>query len=99
MPQAYEKLREDVQMLRELYPPVNMSGVAAGQQTPVYFGAAVNNFGVDFFLQSFLNLSQGPIPRALTDGTVLPPSYPEFVGYVFKLQANLDPKHREIGRA
>jgi peptide chain release factor 3 len=62
--------------------------------TPVFFGSAMSNFGVQLFLESFLDYALEPGPRASTLGK-LEPTYPEFTGFVFKLQANMDPKHRD----
>jgi peptide chain release factor 3 len=62
--------------------------------TPVFFGSAMTNFGVQLFLDAFLNYALKPEARNSTAGA-LPPTYPEFTGFVFKLQANMDPKHRD----
>lgn len=94
-PELYDKLREEMQLVDALYPAVNETRIAAGQQNPVYFGSAITNFGVEFLLQSFLELSCQPGAKELSNGALLPPEHPEFVGFVFKLQANLDPKHRD----
>lgn len=66
----------------------------AGQLSPVYFGSALNNFGVEHFLRGFLALCPPPQPRASDVGPV-PVDRPEFAGFVFKIQANLDPRHRD----
>lgn len=62
--------------------------------TPVFFGSAMTNFGVKLFLEAFLEYAQKPEPRNSSLGE-MPPTYPEFSGFVFKLQANMDPKHRD----
>jgi peptide chain release factor 3 len=66
----------------------------AGRQTPVYFGSALTNFGVEPFLEGFLDLSPAPGPRPAMTGEV-PPEREAFSGVVFKMQANLDPRHRD----
>ncbi|CCH65256.1 Peptide chain release factor 3 [Richelia intracellularis HM01] len=62
--------------------------------TPVFFGSAMTNFGVELFLKYFLDYALKPGPYSSTEGDI-PPTYPEFSGFVFKLQANMDPKHRD----
>lgn len=66
----------------------------AGRLTPVFFGSALNNFGVEQFLKAFLELSPPPSPRK-SDAGLVPVDRAEFAGFVFKIQANLDPKHRD----
>lgn len=65
-----------------------------GTLTPVYFGSAANNFGIRLFLNSFINFGIHPGPRSTEEGLV-EPDYPHFTGFVFKIQANMDPKHRD----
>ena len=62
--------------------------------TPVFFGSAMTNFGVELFLNAFLDYALKPDSHRSSIGEV-PPTYPEFSGFVFKLQANMDPKHRD----
>jgi len=69
--------------------------VLAGALTPVYFGSAVNNFGVQLLLDGFLDHSTPPRPRRAVAGQVVGPADPAFSGFVFKIQANMDPKHRD----
>jgi len=65
-----------------------------GEQTPVYFGSALTNFGVQLFLDDFIELA--PIPGAYPgDNGAVDPAAPDFSGFVFKIQANMDPKHRD----
>ncbi|HEX7614486.1 MAG TPA: EF-Tu/IF-2/RF-3 family GTPase, partial [Thermoanaerobaculia bacterium] len=66
----------------------------AGRITPVFFGSAINDFGVEPFLKRFLELAPAPLPRKTTTGQVDPLS-PAFSGFVFKIQANMDPAHRD----
>ena len=69
--------------------------VLAGQQTPVFFGSAVNNFGVELLLRKFLAWSAPPRPRVAAEDGPVPVDAPAFSGFVFKIQANMDPKHRD----
>jgi peptide chain release factor 3 len=94
----YAQLLEDVEVLEGLIEPLDMAKVHAGVQSPMFFGSAMVNFGVELFLQRFLSLGQGPAPRKLggtTGSSELAPEHPEFTGFCFKLQANLDPRHRD----
>lgn len=68
--------------------------VLAGRLTPVFFGSAVNNFGVQLLLDAFLELAPAPRPRCVK-GRVVAPHEPVFSGFIFKIQANMDPKHRD----
>jgi peptide chain release factor 3 len=68
--------------------------VLGGQLTPVFFGSAVNNFGVQLLLDAFLDYSTAPRPRVAGD-VVVTPERPGFSGFVFKIQANMDPRHRD----
>jgi peptide chain release factor 3 len=66
----------------------------AGELTPVFFGSALTNFGVEPFLDHFVELAPPPLPREVGEGTVSP-TEPTFSGFVFKIQANMDPLHRD----
>eukprot|EP00270_Netrium_digitus_P000225 TRINITY_DN10213_c0_g1_i7.p1 TRINITY_DN10213_c0_g1~~TRINITY_DN10213_c0_g1_i7.p1 ORF type:complete len:714 (+),score=162.61 TRINITY_DN10213_c0_g1_i7:29-2143(+) len=90
----YEQLMEEAELLDEVAPPLDLDAVHAGDLTPVFFGSAMNNFGVQLFLESFLQLSVAPGGHDSDLGEVRP-DYPHFTGFVFKLQANMDPKHRD----
>src|SRR5688572_5696714 len=68
--------------------------VLAGALTPVFFGSAVNNFGVQLLLDAFLELAPAPTPRSVDD-RVIDPVTDGFSGFIFKIQANMDPKHRD----
>jgi peptide chain release factor 3 len=67
----------------------------AGELTPVFFGSAANNFGVQPFLDSFVELAPGPRARATVSGVTVAPEDPRFSAFVFKIQANMDPHHRD----
>jgi peptide chain release factor 3 len=88
------RLSEDLELLDVAGEPMDMDRVNAGQLTPVFFGSAVTNFGVELFLNAFLRMAPGPAPRE-TEQRLIRPEEPEFRGFVFKIQANMDPNHRD----
>ena len=90
----YEQLQEELEILEEIGADFDLEAIHAGKQTPIFFGSAMTNFGVQLFLSAFLEYALKPEPRASSLGD-LEPTYPEFTGFVFKLQANMDPKHRD----
>ncbi len=92
--EVYGQFLEELEMLDELGPELDLELVHSGEMTPVFFGSAMTNFGVELFLQSFLDFALQPGPRESTVGPV-PPTREEFSGFVFKLQANMDPRHRD----
>ncbi len=87
---AHAEAREQLAMLDGAGHPFDLAAVRAGRQTPVYFGSAVNNFGIQLLLDGFLNDSIPPQPRR-----DIPVDHPKFSGFIFKIQANMDPKHRD----
>ena len=93
-PDLYYQLKEDLEILEELGAELDLSQVHGGKMTPVFFGSAMSNFGVRLFLEAFLKYALPPMGRNSDRGEI-PPTYPEFTGFVFKLQANMDPKHRD----
>lgn len=93
-PHLYEQLREELELLEVAGDPFDMDKVAGGELTPVFFGSAINNFGVQTFLDNFLKLAPPPAPRKSETG-VIPPEEPKFSGYIFKIQANMNPAHRD----
>jgi peptide chain release factor 3 len=92
--ELYYQFKEELEILEEAGAGLDLEAVHQGQMTPVFFGSAMNNFGVHLFLESFLEYAAKPEARNSNIGEVLP-TYPEFSGFVFKLQANMDPKHRD----
>ena len=88
------KALEEIEILDEAGFELNQELILSGELTPVFFGSAMTNFGVRPFLDNFLELSQGPVARNSVDGPVVP-TRDSFSGFVFKLQANMDPKHRD----
>jgi peptide chain release factor 3 len=124
--ELYEKLVEDVEILEELIDPLDLNRVKSGSQSPLFFGSAMTNYGVELFLQKFCQMSTSPLPRTTTvpvptsnragqeaststtgdetdqdeemknaHNNIISPEYEEFSGFIFKTQANLDPKHRD----
>ena len=90
---AAEKLREDVELIQGVYPDFDPAEYLAGKIAPVFFGSAVNNFGVRELLDCFVEIAPLPQPR-YTDEREVKPMEPKFSGFVFKIHANIDPKHR-----
>ncbi|MBL8745335.1 MAG: peptide chain release factor 3 [Phycisphaerae bacterium] len=93
-PDTYTQAREEIEMLSGAGEAYDMPRVLAGEVTPVYFGSAMNNFGVQLLLDGFLAHSSPPAPRRAGD-RLIQPDEPTFSGFVFKIQANMDPKHRD----
>ncbi len=89
-----DELREDVELLEGAANPFDLSDYLKGSQTPVFFGSAVNNFGVREMLDTFVEIAPVPTPRETTTRTVHP-GEEAFSGFVFKIQANMDPAHRD----
>ena len=95
---TFEEVGEQLEMLDGAGHPFNLEAVHAGKQTPVYFGSAVNNFGIQLLLDGFLRDSIPPQPRSSTSGgatRVVPVTYDKFSAFIFKIQANMDPRHRD----
>ncbi|HIK41297.1 peptide chain release factor 3 [Thermoleptolyngbya sp. M55_K2018_002] len=90
----YYQFKEELELLEAAGTEFDLAQVHAGKLTPVFFGSAMTNFGVELFLESFLDYALKPGSRRSTQGDI-DPTYPEFSGFVFKLQANMDPKHRD----
>jgi len=88
------ELREDVALLEGAASPFNLVDFLKGSQTPVFFGSAINNFGVRELLNTFLEIAPAPLPRPTTTRMVFP-GEDAFSGFVFKIQANMDPGHRD----
>jgi len=91
---AAGKLREDVEMVRGLCKPFDRTAYLEGHMTPVYFGSALNNFGVRELLQGLAELAPSPRPQPTAERLVAP-TEDKVLGFVFKIQANMDPKHRD----
>jgi peptide chain release factor 3 len=92
--ELFEQLHSDLELLDGVASELDLEAIHAGYMTPVFFGSAMTNFGVELFLHYFLEYALKPGNRNSNIGSI-EPSYPEFSGFVFKLQANMDPKHRD----
>jgi peptide chain release factor 3 len=93
-PQETAALRRDIDLIRGASSPFDLDEFLAGRQTPVFFGSGINNFGVQEILQALVDWAPPPQPR---DGgeRIVHPAEGKFTGFVFKIQANMDPKHRD----
>jgi len=89
-----ETLQNDIELLDMAGDEFDEEKVAKGLLTPVFFGSAITNFGVEIFLKHFLEMAPAPQPHHTSDGEVLPEDE-MFSGFVFKIQANMDPNHRD----
>ena len=91
----YQQVLEDVELLEEAGNEFSEEAILSGDLTPVFFGSALTNFGVQTFLDTFLKFAPEPHGHKTTDGTVIDPYDKDFSGFVFKIQANMDPRHRD----
>ncbi len=89
-----QELRDEVELVRGASHAFDHGAYLRGEQTPVFFGSAINNFGVEELLDAFSEYAPPPRPRA-TEQRVVDPGEPKFTGFVFKIQANMDPAHRD----
>ena len=90
----HAQLRDDIELLDGASDEFDQELVSAGKLSPVFFGSALTNFGVETFLEHFLNMTTSPLPRRTTDG-VIDPFRPDFSAFVFKIQANMNKAHRD----
>ena len=88
-----EKLRGDVELITEVYPDFQLEEYLAGRLAPVFFGSALNNFGVKELLDCFVEIAPSPRPM-MAEERVVEPLEESFSGFVFKIHANMDPNHR-----
>jgi peptide chain release factor 3 len=88
------QLREDVHLIEGVYDPFDRERYLAGEVAPVFFGSAINNFGVKELLDTFTEIAPPPGDRPAT-ARIVHPTEKQFTGFVFKIHANLDPKHRD----
>jgi len=90
-----ELLREEVELARDGYSPFDLQSFREGHMTPIYFGSALRSFGMLELLNGLAEIIPGPQPVTSTDGTIYRPDDDEVAGFVFKVQANMDPQHRD----
>ena len=88
-----QQLRTDVELIEGVYPDFEVDDYLQGWVAPVFFGSAVNNFGVKELLDTFIRIAPPPIDRETTV-RIVKPEEKKFSGFVFKIHANMDPKHR-----
>jgi len=93
-PAVHAGALQELEMLDGLTEELDLAAVHAGRQMPIFFGSAMNNFGVQLMLERFLELAPGPAPRLSTEGPI-EPLRDTFSGFVFKIQANMNPRHRD----
>ena len=93
-PRDAAQLREDVELLQGVYGPLDTQAYLEGKVAPVFFGSAVNNFGVKELLDTFITIAPMPQGRS-TDKRFVEPGEDKFSGFIFKIHANLDPRHRD----
>lgn len=91
---TYDTLVETLAMLDAASEPLNLDWVQSGDMTPVFFGSALNNFGVQLLLDAFLEYAPPPATHPSNKGTIAPDN-PQFSGFIFKIQSNMDPHHRD----
>lgn len=93
-PLEIQQLRDEIELVQAASNEFNLDEFLAGELTPVFFGSAINNFGIQEILNSLIDWAPAPKPR---DATVrmVEPDEPKFSGFIFKIQANMDPKHRD----
>ena len=92
--EAYEKLTGELELLDGAGAEFDLEKVRAGKLTPVFFGSALTNFGVEIFLQNFLTMATTPLPRKADIGEISPTD-DDFSAFVFKIQANMNKAHRD----
>jgi len=97
---TYQQFRDEIELLEGAGEDFNRDAMLSGAKTPVFFGSAVTNFGVQLFLDAFVDMAPSPVAR---QGVHMPgrervsiePASDRFSGFVFKIQANMDPRHRD----
>ena len=87
-------LRENLELVQGVYPPFDKEAYLKGDQQPVFFGSALNNFGVRELLDCFIDIAPTPRPKKAEE-RIVEPSEKALTGFVFKIHANMDPKHRD----
>ena len=91
---AATTLREELDLIQSVYPKFNREDYMNGDLQPVFFGSALNNFGVRELLNAFIDIAPMPQPKE-SDTRIVKPEETQFTGFVFKIHANMDPKHRD----
>lgn len=91
----YEKLLEDIELFDGASEEFDKEKILNGKLSPVFFGSALTNFGIDIFLKSFLDISSAPISRKIKEGSINPLEDECFSAFIFKIQANMNKAHRD----
>ena len=92
--ESMTELKESLELLEGVYPSYNQDEYLEGNLQPVFFGSAINNFGVQELLDCFIQIAPAPLPKS-SDKRIIEPNESAFSGFVFKIHANMDPKHRD----
>lgn len=91
---VYEEFKEEIELVKGASHKFDLDDYLAGKQTPIFFGSAISNFGIRELLNDFVKYAPAPQPRETNEKRVNP-SDTKFSGFVFKIQANMDPQHRD----
>ena len=94
-PLVYNEFMENIDLLDNAHFEFNNEEILNGELTPVYFGSAYNNFGVELLLQGFLKYSNPPLPRETSENKIIPVDSSIFSAFIFKIQTNMNPMHRD----
>lgn len=94
-PAELQQLKDDIDLMDTVLPSFDLEAFRRGEQSPMFFGSAVNNFGVGEFLDVFVKLAPSPAPRPTLDGGAIQPDQKGFTAFVFKVQANMNKAHRD----
>ncbi len=92
---VYKEFIDEIELLDCAHVDFDKGAVLSGALSPVYFGSAANNFGVELLLKGFLEYSSIPLPRKNINGDLIPLDNPKFSGFIFKIQTNMNPMHRD----
>ena len=94
IPDEIESLKEEIELIKTIYESFKEEDYLSAKITPIFFGSAINNFGVELLLKFFISFAPGPLPRKTSHGNT-EPTNEKFSGFIFKIHANMDPKHRD----
>jgi len=94
-PEIYHSFKEGIEITSQLLPEFDLEAFRKGQMTPVYFGSALTNFGIELFLNEFIQIAPPPTSMKLADGNEIQIQPNRFIGFIFKLQANMNKAHRD----
>jgi peptide chain release factor 3 len=92
---VYNEFMSDIDLLDNAHFEFDMEEIKRGELTPIYFGSAYNNFGIELLLKGFLKYSSVPLPREMSNGEILPVESEDFSAFIFKIQTNMNPMHRD----